>query len=62
MRQGTFLADFEACLGDAIDTDTEQLRIYLAYAIHIGLDVFLYYLLLWEFVLSRDFDEVSSNA
>lgn len=59
-RQHRYLAYFEASLADAMDTDTELLKVYLGYAIYIGIDVFLYYLLLWEFVLSRDFDEVSN--
>jgi len=59
-RQPDFLAGFHNCLADELDTDIEQLRIYLGYALYIGIDVFLYYLLLWEFVLSRDFDEVSN--
>jgi hypothetical protein len=59
-RQDNFLPDFLMDLAGAIDTDTSMLQLYLGYAIYIGIDVFLYYLLLWEFVLSRDFDEVSN--
>lgn len=59
-RQPDFLADFQNCLADELNSGIEQLRICLGYALYIGIDVFLYYLLLWEFVLSRDFDEESN--
>jgi hypothetical protein len=60
VRQSEYLNDFLEHLAKAIDTDIDHLRLYLGYAIYIGIDVFLYYLLLWEFVLSRDYDEVNN--
>lgn len=59
-RQPDFMAGFQNCLADELNAGLEQLRICLGYALYIGIDVFQYYLLLWELVLSRDFDGVNN--
>ena len=60
-RSNNVLDAFQDRLSSLGDLPIEKLRLVLGYVLYLGMDLFLYYLGLWEFALIRDMDKSENN-
>jgi hypothetical protein len=57
LRNPAAIDSLKAGLANLAQMTERQLEVVLGFVLFIGRDLFIYYLLLWEFVLTRDLDE-----
>jgi hypothetical protein len=56
IRQPGILKESSGKLLQTMQTDQRHLESVLGFVLYIGLDLFIFYLILWEFVMQRDLD------
>jgi len=56
IRQPGILKESSGRLLQTMTTDQRHLESVLGFVLYIGLDLFIFYLVLWEFVMQRDLD------
>jgi len=57
-RRSDVQISFETNMAVLLGESVETLGTVMGYILYLGMDLFLFYLLLWELVISRDLDEV----